>query len=313
MRRTTLALLSAYAGTASAEDVSPLAALMQPTANAKALEYNCSIAIAVAFSNGTSATVVAGEKDMVQHVPAQPSDKFIWGSITKILTGSSILKAQEAGKLKITDPIVPYIDPILKKMAASDPSMKFSSLEDLFGSNVSKVTIENLARMQSGIPDYDTAKPEGSHPTDSFRATCYKDSKRDYAPQDMLGLPWVATKQLDFEPGTKVSYSSTNFVLLGLLLAQLDNATWSTYNQAAIVPPSARDDTVFALTGPPSQWTDVRGYDRTAYNGQDPAARPGVDVSNIDCVYAGWTASDYTASVQNAADFALDVYGAPAR
>jgi hypothetical protein len=57
----------------------------------------------------------------------------------------------------------------------------------------------------------------------------------------------------------------------------------------------------------------VRGYDRTAYNGQDPAARPGVDVSNIDCVYAGWTASDYTASVQNAADFALDVYGAPAR
>jgi CubicO group peptidase (beta-lactamase class C family) len=32
---------------------------------------------------------------------------------------------------------------------------------------------------------------------------------------------WVATGSLEFTPGEQTQYSSTNFVLLGLLLAQL--------------------------------------------------------------------------------------------
>ena len=54
---------------------------------------------------------------------------------------------------------------------------------------------------------------------------------------------WVATGYLDFTPGTYRTYSSTNFVLLGLLLAALTNAsTWDAYMQSSVldVLPSSR-------------------------------------------------------------------------
>ena len=53
----------------------------------------------------------------------------------------------------------------------------------------------------------------------------------------------------------------------------------------------------------------MHGYDRTPYNGHNATALPGTDVSDITCVYAGWTASDYTASAQDAADANFAIYG----
>ena len=283
--------------------------VMQPVADQMAKEYNCSIAVSLKLQNGTKVSVVAGESDPVAGVPAKVTDKFVWGSVTKTVTGTNVLQAADKGLLKITDPIVPYVDPILKEMAAKDPSMNFSSMEDLFGPEVHNVTIENCARMMSGIPDYDTATPDAKPPTDAFRKTCYAAKTRDYAPQDMLGVPWVHTGKLDFPPGTDQSYSSTNFVLLGLLLAQLNHSTWTTFDQGAVIPPAAKTDTVFAVKGGPSEYTNMHGFDRTAYNGNDPSAMPGRDISDVHCVYAGWTASDYTASVEDAVDWCQDVYG----
>ena len=46
------------------------------------------------------------------------------------------------------------------------------------------------------------------------------------------------------------------------------------------------------MHGAPAERTKVHGYDRTSYNGGDPAARPGRDVWRVAGVYAGWTASD---------------------
>jgi len=299
--------LAATVAAGSFED--DLVQLLQPAINEKADFYNCSIGVAAHFSNGSKVAAIAGYKDYVKKTAATLEDRFIWGSVTKVLTGSSILKAQEQGLLNITDSIVPHIDPILKKMAASDPTMKFSSLEEIFGKDVESVTVEDLARMRSGIPDYDTAKPSGVPPTDAFRGLCYKNATEDYSPQDMLGVSWVAKGHLDFQPGTKYAYSSTNFVLLGLLLAELYGATWQTYDQGAIIPATSKSNTVFGVTGPPSAYTEVHGYDRTSYNGNVANTPPGIDVDGIHCVYAGWTASDYTASLQDAADFTYDIYG----
>ena len=53
------------------------------------------------FANGTSATRVGGKN--YQPKPATTSDPFVWGSVTKIITGVSILRAHEAGKLPDLD------------------------------------------------------------------------------------------------------------------------------------------------------------------------------------------------------------------
>ena len=72
----------------------------------------------------------------------------------------------------------PDVDPYLKKLSKTHPHMNFSSLSDLFGDEVAEVTIEHLATMKSGIPDYDTAIPD-KH-MDSLRAAVYAQPGRDY-------------------------------------------------------------------------------------------------------------------------------------
>ena len=306
---TLFAAATAVVTSASGVDIASddLHKIVQSVVSQKAYEYNCSIAAAIHFHDGSKVAAIAGAKDYDKGQPATLADQYVWGSVTKTLTGTNILKAQEEGLLKISDPAAQYVDPILSKMAAKDPSMNFSSLTDLFGNQAGLITIEELARMRSGVPDYDTATP--NPPTDSFRKSCYANQDRDYRPQDMLGVPWVAKGQLDFAPGTGYAYSSTNFVLLGLVLAQVYNSTWETFDQGALIPSAAKVDTSFAVTGCPANFTGMHGYDRTSYNGQDPTALPGIDVSDVHCVYAGWTASDYTASVQDAADLVYDMYG----
>lgn len=103
-------------------------------------------------------------------------------------------------------------------------------------------------------------------------------------------------------------YSSSNYVLLGLLLACQSGATsWDDYDQssalAAVRPDLARAK--FAVAGPPAAWTAVHGYDETHYTKH---AKP-IDVSNVSGVFGGWTAADFVATAHGAATLVQDVYG----
>jgi hypothetical protein len=116
--------------------------------------------------------------------------------------------------------------------------VNFTCSEDLWGKEIHNVTIWHLATMNSGVPDFDTAKPYPRPPTDSLRQTIYKNPNKDYYPHELISFPWVATGSLEFIPGTKrFAYSSTNFVLLGLILARMDKKErWSDYKQSSFLP-----------------------------------------------------------------------------
>ena len=241
-------------------------------------------------------------------------DHFVWGSVTKVVTGTAVLRLADAGKLSLEDAIPPLIDPFIAKMKVSNPAQNFTSLADLFGPDVAKVTVRDLLGMKSGIPDYDTASPSGQTPTDSFRADAYAHPNRSYSPTELLQEPWCATGHLLFPPGvcnTKKyynCYSSTNYVLLGLLLAQAAGSEgWQSYQQKGAFGPlvKAFENVQFAVTGAPSAFTDMRGYDTTHYNNNTGA----IDVADVAGVYGGWTASDFTANVLDAATLVNDVYG----
>ena len=154
---------------------------------------------------------------------------------------------------------------------------------------------------------------------DKFRAMVYSAPAREWDPKEILNLTWVATGRLEtLLPGIRTSYSSTNFVLLGLLLAGLAKApTWDALDQGGAAMdalPAARRKLYaamkYAVHGPPSQWTPVHGYDRTSYNGRNSTIRPGhTDVWKTTGVYGGWTASDVTASVADVARLGYDIFG----
>lgn len=78
------------------------------------------------------------------------------------------------------------------------------------------------------------------------------------------------TGSLLFEPGSREKYSSTNFILLGLVLAQQANgatSSWAQYDQKAFLR-SAQYNVNYATHGTPKDVTVVHGYDRTSYNHQ---------------------------------------------
>jgi len=239
-------------------------------------------------------------------------DLFVWGSVTKLLTGSGILRAVERGDLpSLSTPVHTLIDPLLSRLG-------LGSLKTLFGWMSKYITAKHLGSMKSGVPDYDTAKPWPRPPTDPFRAMVYKDPTREWDPADLLNVSWVATGKLEGIPGLRTSYSSTNFVLLGLLLAALQKApTWDQMNQtmaAMDALPAARRNMYshmrFGVHGPPSRYTSVHGYDRTSYNGRNASTRPGhTDVWQTTGVYGGWTASDITANVGDIARLGYDIFG----
>ena len=81
----------------------------------------------------------------------------------------------------------------------------------------------------------------------------------------------VHTGELLFEPGSREKYSSTNFILLGLLLAQQKNganSSWEDYDQRTYLETGSGINVTFAAHGAPKNYTRVRGYDRTSYNGE---------------------------------------------
>ena len=167
--------------------------------------------------------------------------------------------------------------------------------------------------MTSGIPDFDTAKPWPPPPKDPLRATIYANPSEDYTPASLIDVPWVYKGALDFTPGTKQRYSSTNFMLLGLVLAHFAEAKqWDAYDQKSFLPPAVArtlPSVKYVQHGAPSDHSRVHGYDRTSYNGHNSKALPGTDVHAVHGVFGGWTASDYTSTVADAARFAHAVYG----
>lgn len=264
-----------------------------------AKSYGCKVAIGVQGSSLAMAVSSDGDDDA----------KFVWGSCAKMMTGAGILRAVERGQLDLDKPVAPVLDPVLDRLG-------LGSMRALFGPLARFITTRHLATMSSGVPDYDTANPFPKPPMDAFRAEVYRRPRHEFTPAELLNVSWVAMGKLDFVPGWSKDYSSTNFVLLGLLLSAVHGYShWDQYRQVEALdalPPSRRAlyaSMRFAAHGSPANWTSVHGFDRTSYNGANASDRPGRDVFTVSGVYGGWTASDMTASAADTARFGYDLYG----
>jgi len=280
-------------------------------------KYNCSFSIA--FKQGDAEVAAAsGVTDFGSGRPARAGDEYPWGSVTKSLTGASVLRLVSQGAFGLDDPVPPLVDPLLARMAKSDPSMPYSSLADLWGAgNVSALTVRRLLAMQSGVPDFDTAKPckAPCNATDPLRAILYKDPKHNWSPTKLLGVPWVAGQWRPCKPFLPwmppVCYSSSNFMLLGMVLAAHANSSnWATFDQTQLLPESLRRRLRFATAGAPKDYTPVHGYDRTSYNVPYPQ-KSHHDNWAVAGTFSGWTASDLVGSSSAIAALCWEIYGPP--
>jgi CubicO group peptidase (beta-lactamase class C family) len=152
-------------------------------------------AVLVARGDRVLLTKGYGFANLEWDIPNGPSTKFRLGSLTKQFTATSILLLEERGKLSVDDPVKKYMP---DAPAAWD-----------------KITIFNLLTHTSGIPSFTGFKD-------------YADSE-PFATTPAKLVARFRDKPLDFEPGTKWSYSNSGYVLLGYLIEKVAGEAYADF------------------------------------------------------------------------------------
>ena len=123
--------------------------------------------------------------------PTQTGDVFRLANVTSALTATVILQLEEQGLLSQDDPVSKYVDGV---------------------PNGDQITLRALGRYRSGLFDFEQ--------DETFQARYAEDPARSWKPQEVLDLAFAHPAEA---PGTE-SYSTTNFVLLGLVIEKVTGA-----------------------------------------------------------------------------------------
>lgn len=141
-------------------------------------------------------------------IPNSPATKFRLGSLTKQFTSVSILLLEERGKLSLDDHV--------KKYLPDAPS------------SWDAITIFNLLTHTSGIFNY-TALPD-------FTTTMAD----PLTPAQIIAK--VRDRALDFEPGSKMSYSNSGYIVLGMIIEKVSGESYESFLRKNLFDPVGMKD-----------------------------------------------------------------------
>lgn len=170
-----------------------------------------------------------------------PETMFGIGSVTKQFTCTSLLMLAEQHKLSLRDPVAKYMPGLTR---AKD------------------ITLLDLGQHVSGYRDY--------YPLDFVDREMASPATADAI------IAEYATRPLDFDPGTRWSYSNTNFLILGRVIERVSGEPYGTflfrhiftplhmahtaYEPAQVMPAMARGFTSFGLASPVPAVPEARGW-----------------------------------------------------
>lgn len=128
------------------------------------------------------------------------------GSISKHVAAIALLRLWEQGRVDLDAPISAYLDDIPTAWR--------------------QTTLRQLATHTSGVPDYEEAGGYGVYETEPTPAQVYA---------------IVADRPLDFEPGTRWSYSNTGYFLLSRIVEQVSGTNFGDYLRTELFTPLGMD------------------------------------------------------------------------
>lgn len=127
-------------------------------------------------------------------IPNMEDTRFLIGSTTKSFTAITLLQLYELGLVDLEVPIVRY-------------------LPDLKADLGKKLTLDILLRMTSGLPNH------------LKRLTTIGD--KAITTDEIIAI--INTAELDYEPGTKYSYSNLNYHLIGAIIEKVSGLSYGEF------------------------------------------------------------------------------------
>jgi D-alanyl-D-alanine carboxypeptidase len=162
--------------------------------------------------------------------------RFAVASVTKEFTAACILLLSEEGKLSVDDPVAKYFPDLTR---AQD------------------VRLLDLMNMVSGYRDY--------YPLDYLT----REMTRPTTPDAVINE--YAKQPLDFEPGSRLSYSNTNYLILGRIVEKVSGKSYEDFLQERILRPLGMTHTGFEPD--PVRPGAAQGYSCFAVFDPQPAPR----------------------------------------
>lgn len=205
----------------------------------------------------------SGKADLFNNIDMQACNKSRVGSTVKMFTATIILKLVEEGKLNLDDKVSNYLS----------------------GDNINKIenadiaTIRQLLQHSSGIYNYIQNL--------EFQTASLNNLIKEWKADDLL--KYAYNKKAYFKPGEDVTYSNTNYILLGLLIEKIEGKPLYQVFDDKIILPLQLNNTQFAGKNPVPNGI-VRGYvdfysnlnviESTYYSGWDYYTADGGLISN---------------------------------
>ncbi len=175
----------------------------------------------------------SGAADLHNEIPMKPCNITRVGSTVKMFTAVTVLKLEEEGKLDIDDKISNYLHGDI-----------IDQIE-----NADKATIRQLLQHSSGIYNYIQNLV--------FQTASTNDLIREWKADDLL--KYAYNKSPYFEPGEDVAYSNTNYILLGMLIEEVEDKPFYKVFEEKLFNPLGLTLTRFAAEDPVPDGI-VRGY-----------------------------------------------------
>jgi D-alanyl-D-alanine carboxypeptidase len=244
---------------------------------------------------------VTGEANLLSHEKMAPDLQFRVGSVTKAFLAQAVLRLEQEGKIKLSDPVTKYLgdDKVV-------PGIPY----------IDTITVADLLQMTSGISNYLDASVIG----DSPQVT----PQRKFTPDELMsvlsGLPAQSGQPAKpplvapyFQPGSTYAnpfwltvlqqqppappeptsypawnYTNSNYILLGMIVQKVTGMPPQDYLRRYVFDVAGLGDTYFATDD--TQLPEIHGYTKFGsipYPTQ--VYETWCDVTKINPSYA-WTA-----------------------
>ena len=219
-----------------------------------------------------------GVAEISSQEPMTADRRFRIASLTKTFVATAVLQLVDEGRLALDDPLERFVPGI---------------------ADADRITVRDLLAMTSGVWSFTS--------DEALVAQFDGDPTLPWAVDDTLNL--LRNHGADFAPGSKVVYSDSNYVLLGVILEQVTGRPVGEVIEERILEPLGLTETRFPTDDEPGVPAPAAvGYlptSTSARSGGDTAGDPR-PVTAINPTFA-WTSGAMTSTASDLARWAAEL------